>query len=175
MSIGIFIREMDMNSYLAREDGKQFSLTLTDGIRFPNPHAAKEAHAGFRHNTIGLRLEMVMADTERPDLEPESIGELDDLEEIAPVPMKGALELYAQLKKSSKYFHQFQGAQKVTHIIPPSLGDHYCFRVAQNAYRHEDLVFSVKVGDELVRLDKWSPAKTAARPVCGVRMERGGA
>jgi hypothetical protein len=175
MSVGIYIREVDMNGYLAREDGKQLSLTLADGIKFPNIHAAKEAHAGFRHNTIGFRMEMVAADPDRPDLEPKSMGELDDLEEIAPVPLKGALELYAQLKKSSKYFHQFQGAQKVTHIIPPSLGDHYCFRVAHNAYRHEDLVFSVKVGDEFVRLDKWSPPKNAPRTVLGMRMERGGA
>jgi hypothetical protein len=161
MSVAIYIREMDMPAYVAEDrDGKfVLSMTLSDGLQFPNLQAAKEAHVGLRQKTIGMRLEMVAADPDRPDLDPKPMGELDDLQEVPTVPLSGALELYAELKKNSKYYHQFRGPQKVTHVIPPSWQDHYCFRIAHNAYRHEDLIFSVKVGGELMRLDKFVAPK----------------
>lgn len=162
MSISIFIREMDMPAYVA-EDGRGklvLSLTLADGVRYPNVMAAQEAFDGIRQQFRGMRMEMVSADPEESsdprDIEP--MGELEDLEEIPRVPL-GALSLFAELKKSSKYHGQFRGMQPVTHVIPASYGDHYCFRVAHNAYRHEDLIFAVQVRGEFMRLDKFIAPK----------------
>lgn len=165
MSLSIFIREADMLGYItSTAPGPQpLSLTLSDGLKFPNPHAAQEAFdslpAKFKD---GLRFEMVAADPDDATREPRVIGELETFESIPRVPL-GALSLYAEIKRSSKYFGQFRGLQPVTHVIPPSYGDAYCWRVAHNAYRHEDLTFAIKVGGEFVRLDKWIAPKAERR------------
>jgi hypothetical protein len=164
VSISIFIREVDMRAYLAKEDGSVFSLTLADGLRFPNLHAAKDAWERVpAQNRSGMRVEMVAADPEQScderDIEP--MGEIEELVEVSQTPLRGAVELFAMLKKSSKYFRQFDGWSKVTAVIAPSYGDVYCFRVAHNAYRHEDLIFAVKLPNgEMCRLDKWCVTKS---------------
>jgi hypothetical protein len=163
VSISIFIREANMLGYIIKEDGRVLSLAITDGLRFPNIGAAKEAFQRIPvQNLAGERWEMVAADPERSteevDIHP--VGELEVLEEVKPAPLRGAVELFAMLKKSSKYYHQFRGWAKVDSVFSPSHGDEYCFRCAHNSYRHADLIFGVKLANgEIVRLDKWVPTK----------------
>jgi hypothetical protein len=167
MSVSIFIREVDMRGYITNEDGSRLSLTLSDGRRFPNLVAAREFFERVPGKyRAGSRYEMVAADpdisSEEADIEP--MGELDDFIEIEQTPLRGAVELFAMLRKSSKYFHQFQGWVKVDAVIAPSYGDQYCFRCAHNAYRHEDLIFAVKLRTgEMARLDKWLAPKAERR------------
>lgn len=168
MSVRIYIREAGGDSeesmFVMFQNGQvALSKWLNNATPFPNLCAAKEAHEGFRHKTVGVQFEMVAIDIEADPNRITPMGELDDLEEVPRVPIDDSLTLYAALRKSSKYHHQFSGWQPVTRVIPPSYGDHYCFRVAHNAYRHEDLIFAIKVRDEFVRLDKWVAPKTGRR------------
>lgn len=88
--------------------------------------------------------------------------------EVEQTELRGAVELFAQLKKSSKYHGQFLGWQRVRCVTTVDWGDEYCWGIAGNRYRHEDLIFGVKlVGaktsqgsrDAIVRLDKWVKAE----------------
>lgn len=164
MSLSIYVREIcEEGMWLAALEPLTMALTAEEAMPFPNLVAAKEAVQAA--NLFPMRFEAVAADPCNSS-EPAVLCEIETLEEIPQVPLRGAVELFAMLKKSSKYHRQFEGWAKVDRAIPPSFGDHYCFRVSHNAYRHEDLLFGVKLPGtaEILRLDKWvTPARKAAR------------
>lgn len=166
MSFGIYVRELgteDGHLWLASLDPVTMDGDFSKALRFRNLVEATEVVQSA--NLFPMRFQAVAVDPESAQ-EPLEICEIETLEEIPQVPLRGAVELFAMLKKSSKYYRQFEGWAKVDRVIPPSYGDHYCFRVAHNAYQHEDLLFGVKLPGvaEILRLDKWvTPARKAAR------------
>lgn len=159
MSVSIYIRETN-GMWVSGLTPIALSLDIRDAVAFPNLIAAQEAHTGFRMFTAGMTMQCVAYDPETLGSPMNVLCELDDLEEIQTTPAMQFV-LVASLKKSSKYFRQFDGWQKVTNITSPRFADHYCFRVAHNAYRHEDLIFAVKLpGGEVMRLDRFTaPAR----------------
>lgn len=156
MSLSIFLRTLDDELWLAAIEPLTMSPDVADALSFPNLVAAQEAFGRFGGD--GLR--MKAAAVNRATGEAADLGECEALVPIEQTPLRGAVVLFASLKKSSKYHGQFRGWEKVSAVIAPSEGDHYCFRVAHNAYRHEDLILGVKLPNgEIMRLDKWVAAE----------------
>ena len=154
MSISIYVRELAEGMWIASLDPVSLVPSLDEAMAFPNIVAAQEAVGAA--DLFPMRFAAFAADPCSSSA-PLVLCEIETLEEIPQVPLRGAVELMASLRKSSKYFYQFSGWKKVERVISPSYGDAYCFRVDHNAYRHEDLIFAVKLPgqDEIVRLDKW--------------------
>lgn len=110
MSLGVYIRtgEVWVESFEPR-----FSLTseLAEALSFPSLEAAQEAHSRAAESLpISMIMEAVAADTLGPCIVP--LCKLEALIEIEQTPLRGAVEVFAMLKKSSKYYHQFQGWRK---------------------------------------------------------------
>lgn len=163
MSVGIYLREIDGGLWLSSLEPLTLAESAEDAMPFPNLVAAQEAF-GRALGDSPIRMNAIARDPVN-DPDGKILCECEALVPIEQTSLRGAVELFAMLKKSSKYFGQFRGWAKVDAVIAPSQGDHYCFRAAHNAYRHEDLIFGIKLpgSGETMRLDKWEAPKLERR------------